>query len=127
MYPRLGGFESTHIFGRGQDILATTRHIEFWQEDLKLLLQAGITSLRYSIPWHRIEAWAGEFDWSWIDGPMQFMESAGMQPTHPEAHATARSCRACTARWRGVRSPHGIFLPMSLGANSNAGCAAICR
>jgi len=89
MYPHLGGFESTHIFGRGQDILGTTRHIEFWQEDLNLLLQAGITSLRYSIPWHRIEAWAGEFDWSWIDGPMQFMKSAGMQPIVDPLHHTS--------------------------------------
>jgi len=89
MYPHLGGFESTHIFGRGQDILGTTRHIEFWREDLTLLLQSGITSLRYSIPWHRIEAWAGEFDWSWIDGPMRFMESAGMQPIVDPLHHTS--------------------------------------
>ena len=73
MLNHLGGFESTHIFNSGQDILGTTRHIEFWQNDLSLLLESGIRTLRYSIPWHRIERKPGEFDWTWMDGPMRFM------------------------------------------------------
>ncbi len=89
MYDHLGGFESTHIFGSGKDILGTTRHIEFWQQDLSLLLQAGISRLRYSIPWHRIEPRPAEFDWSWIDGPMEFMRHNGMQPIVDPLHHTS--------------------------------------
>jgi len=85
----LGGFESTHIFKSGQDILGTTRHIEFWQNDLSLLLESGIRTLRYSIPWHRIERKPGEFDWTWMDGPMRFMESVGLEPIADPLHHTS--------------------------------------
>jgi beta-glucosidase/6-phospho-beta-glucosidase/beta-galactosidase len=89
MYSHLGGFESTHIFGSGQDILGTTRHIEFWREDLSLLLESGIRTLRYSIPWHRIEQTPGEFDWTWIDGPMRWMQSVGLTPIVDPLHHTS--------------------------------------
>jgi beta-glucosidase/6-phospho-beta-glucosidase/beta-galactosidase len=89
VYPHLGAFESTHIFGTGEDILGTTNHIDLWREDLSRLLQAGITSLRYSIPWHRVEARPGEYDWSWIDGPMQFMLAEGMSPILDPLHHTS--------------------------------------
>jgi beta-glucosidase/6-phospho-beta-glucosidase/beta-galactosidase len=88
-YPHLGGFESTYIFGTGQDILATTRHIDQWREDLCLLLESGITKTRYSIPWHRIERTPGTFDWSWIDGPMQFMRDSSLEPIVDPLHHTS--------------------------------------
>ena len=89
MLNHLGGFESTHIFNSGQDILGTTRHIEFWRNDLSLLLESGIRTLRYSIPWHRIERKPGEFDWTWMDGPMRFMESVGLEPIADPLHHTS--------------------------------------
>ena len=89
MYDHLGGFESTQIFGSSRDILDTTRHIEYWREDLSRLLEAGIQKLRYSIPWHRIETRPGEFDWSWMDGPMEFMQRAGMEPIVDPLHHTS--------------------------------------
>lgn len=89
MYVHFGGFESTQIFGTGQDILGTTKHIEHWREDLTRLLNAGITSLRYSIPWHRIEPEPGHFDWSWVDGPLTFMRDSGMHPVLDPLHHTS--------------------------------------
>ncbi|MBV9267081.1 MAG: beta-galactosidase [Acidobacteriaceae bacterium] len=89
MFTHLGGFESTHIFGAGQDILGTTRHIEFWREDLRRLLNAGIRLLRYSIPWHRIEKQRRVFDWEWMDRPLRFMKQAGMQPIADPLHHTS--------------------------------------
>jgi len=89
LYPHLGGFESTYIFRTGQDILGTTRHIEQWREDLSLLVQAGIRSLRYSIPWHRIENRRGEFDWSWMDQPISFMRECGLEPIVDPLHHTS--------------------------------------
>ncbi len=89
VYTHLGGFESTQIFGTGQDILGSTKHIEFWEEDLTRLLRAGITDLRYSVPWHRIERVEGEFDWTWMDGPLRFMEANGMNPILDPLHHTS--------------------------------------
>jgi beta-glucosidase/6-phospho-beta-glucosidase/beta-galactosidase len=89
MYPHLGAFESTQIYGTGQDILGTTRHIEFWREDLTRLLEAGITTLRYSIPWHRIERRRGTYDWEWLDEPLRFMEEHGMRPIADPLHHTS--------------------------------------
>lgn len=89
VYTHLGGFESTQIFGTGQDVLGSTRHIEFWEEDLDRLYRAGITSLRYSIPWHRIERVEGEFDWTWVDGPLEFMQALGMNPILDPLHHTS--------------------------------------
>lgn len=88
-YPHLGGFESTHIVGSGQDILGTTRHLEQWREDLSLLVESGIQELRYSIPWHRIERTAGCFDWSWLDGPMEFILESGLEPIVDPLHHTS--------------------------------------
>lgn len=88
-FPHLGGFESTQIFGSGQDVLGTTRHIELWKQDLTRLRESGITTLRYSAPWHRIERTRGHFDWSWMDGPLAFMRDNGMQPILDPLHHTS--------------------------------------
>ena len=88
-FPHLGAFEGTKIHGSGQDILGTTRHIERWRHDLALLNEAGVSQLRYSIPWHRIERVAGHFDWYWIDGPMAYIRQRGMQPIVDPLHHTS--------------------------------------
>jgi beta-glucosidase/6-phospho-beta-glucosidase/beta-galactosidase len=85
-FPHLGAFESTRIIGSGTDILGTTRHVERWEHDLELLRLAGLTELRYSIPWHRIEQTPGVYDFSWIDGPMRYMEAHGMRPILDPLH-----------------------------------------
>lgn len=89
MYLHLGGFESTHIFGSGQDVLGSTKHIEHWRADLERLLTEGITTLRYSAPWHRIEPRPGVYDWSWFDGPMAFLRAHKMQPILDPLHHTS--------------------------------------
>lgn len=89
LYPHLGAFESTKIHGTGQDVLSTTRHVARWEDDLRLLQDAGIHHLRYSIPWHRIERRPGEFDWQWIDGPLRFMERYRMHPIVDPLHHTS--------------------------------------
>lgn len=88
-YPHLGAFESTKIHGTGEDILGTTRHDERWQHDLDLLHGAGVRQLRYSVPWHRIERTPGVFDWSWMDGPMGYLETHGMVPILDPLHHTS--------------------------------------
>lgn len=84
--PHLGAFESTKLMGSRSDILGTTRHIQQWHLDLSLLREAGISQLRYSAPWHRIERRPGVFDWRWMDQPMRFFESTGMDPIIDPLH-----------------------------------------
>jgi beta-glucosidase/6-phospho-beta-glucosidase/beta-galactosidase len=86
LYPHLGAFESIKIHNSGHDVLSTTRHVEFWQRDLEMLAAAGIRELRYPVPWHRIECRFGEWDWSWIDGPMHLMQKLGLQPILDPLH-----------------------------------------
>lgn len=85
-YPHLGAFESTRLVGTGTDVLGTTRHIERWRFDLELLRTAGISELRYSVPWHRIEREPGSFDFSWFDGPMEYLQKHGMRPILDPIH-----------------------------------------
>jgi len=85
-FPHLGAFESTKLMGSGTDILGTTRHVERWQDDLQMLCAASLQTLRYSVPWHRIERSPGSFDFSWIDGPMSFMQRNGMTPILDPLH-----------------------------------------
>ena len=63
----LSGFESTHIFGSGTDVLNLTKHTEFVEEDLNLVSSCNLDLMRYSAPWHSIEREPGVFDWSWLD------------------------------------------------------------
>ncbi len=85
-YEHLGAFESTNISGSGQDVLGTTRHIQNWRNDLEMLQTAGIRQLRYPVPWHRIEKEPGKWDWQWLDGPMRFMQQAGLKPILDPLH-----------------------------------------
>ena len=63
------GIEGTYAPHNGRDTLAVTRHYEReqWKKDLSLIHRMGITEFRYPIPWHRIEAREGEYDWSHLD------------------------------------------------------------
>ena len=85
-FPHLGAFESINIHGSGHDVLSTTGHIHFWQDDLDLLHGAGIQELRYPVPWHRIERSPNVFDWSWIDGPLKRMRDLGLRPILDPLH-----------------------------------------
>src|SRR5215210_703503 len=86
VFPHFGGFESTKLGHTGTDILGTTHHIQRWQYDLELLKTASIVNLRYSVPWHRIEHQPGMFDFTWFDGPIQYMRDHGMCPVLDPLH-----------------------------------------
>jgi beta-glucosidase/6-phospho-beta-glucosidase/beta-galactosidase len=85
----LSGFESTHIFGSGKDVLQLTRHTEFCQQDLKLAKLSGLDTLRYSAPWHSIERVKGVYDWKWMDKALQCMRKLGIQPILDPLHHTS--------------------------------------
>lgn len=56
-------------------------HYEHWRSDLALVRQLGINTLRWGIPWHRVEPEAGRFDWSWGDQVLPYLvEELGVTP-----------------------------------------------
>ncbi|MDX2151857.1 MAG: family 1 glycosylhydrolase [Bryobacteraceae bacterium] len=89
IYPHWGSFESTKIHGSGEDVLSTTRHTQRWRQDLALLREAGLRELRYPAPWHRVERLRGEYDFRWLDGPMEEMRRTGMRPILDPLHHTS--------------------------------------
>ena len=85
----LSGFESTHIFGSGTDVLATTKHYERVEHDLWLARLTGMRELRYSAPWHTIERIRGTYDWAWMDRAMRAMLDLGIDPILDPLHHTS--------------------------------------
>jgi hypothetical protein len=85
----LTGFEGTHIFGSGWDVLETTEHTTRYREDLAQLQRDGITSFRACIPWHRIEQTPGVYDWSWTDGYLAFAHALRLNPIADPLHHTS--------------------------------------
>lgn len=88
-YPFLTGFESTHIHGTGRDVLDGTQHIARWKSDLNLVKAAGVTTLRYPVPWHRIERRRGWYDWQWMDAVLAHMQALGLEPIVDPIHHTS--------------------------------------
>src|SRR5215472_12836007 len=61
------GFEcSTHRLRSGKrlDLLATTRHDQFAQQDYQRLQTLGLRVAREGVPWHRVETLPGRYDFS---------------------------------------------------------------
>lgn len=85
----ISGFESTHIFGSGTDVLETTRHLEQFEQDLRLVKETGIKMLRYSAPWHSIERTRGVYDWQWMDKAVAFLDELGIKPIFDPLHHTS--------------------------------------
>jgi hypothetical protein len=83
------GFESTRIVCQDRpqvDALELTRHLEYAEEDLRLVRDAGLRSLRYSAPWHRIQPAEDAWDWAWMDRSMACLRSLGIDPILDPLH-----------------------------------------
>lgn len=48
-------------------------HYENWREDLTLARDLGLGSMRWGVPWYKVEPEQGKFDWSWTDEVIPFM------------------------------------------------------
>ncbi len=42
-------------------------HYEHWREDLAIVSTLGLRTLRWGVPWYRVEPERGRFDWDWVD------------------------------------------------------------
>lgn len=66
---------------RSLDEYALIGHYEHWREDLALATEAGVQSLRWGVPWYRVEPAPGVFDWSWTDRVVPYLvDELGITP-----------------------------------------------
>jgi beta-glucosidase/6-phospho-beta-glucosidase/beta-galactosidase len=71
------------------DVAETTGHATRWREDLELLMDCGVRTLRYPVRWHRVESEAGHFDWRHTDEVMTWLRDHGMRPIVDLVHHTS--------------------------------------
>jgi beta-glucosidase len=86
------GIEDTFITapsaktGRALDEYELTQHYDRWREDLALFTQAGVSSVRYGIPWHRINPAPGVWEFRWADEPLERLLESGIAPVVDLVH-----------------------------------------
>jgi beta-glucosidase/6-phospho-beta-glucosidase/beta-galactosidase/glycosyltransferase involved in cell wall biosynthesis len=85
----IAAFESTYLPRHGVDLAQATGHAAFWKDDLDSVATAGITSMRYAMPWHRIEAEPGRFDWDLVDAQLDYLREIGVAPIVDLLHHTS--------------------------------------
>ncbi len=50
-----------------------TQHTQLWQSDLELVLESGVRTLRWGIPWYRVQPAPDRWDWQWCDQVLERM------------------------------------------------------
>jgi beta-glucosidase/6-phospho-beta-glucosidase/beta-galactosidase len=63
---------------RRLDEYELTQHYQYWREDLDLLARAGADSVRWGIPWYRVEPAPGRFEWDWVDRVVDHLCALGL-------------------------------------------------
>jgi beta-glucosidase/6-phospho-beta-glucosidase/beta-galactosidase len=63
---------------RRLDEYELTQHYQFWREDLDLVARSGADSLRWGIPWYRVEPDPGRFEWDWVDRVVDYIAELGL-------------------------------------------------
>jgi beta-glucosidase/6-phospho-beta-glucosidase/beta-galactosidase/glycosyltransferase involved in cell wall biosynthesis len=73
------GLECSFLPHMKVDQFSWTQHDRFWREDFRRAKEeAGITNLRYALPWHLLEPRPGKFDWSYADERMAELDWLGI-------------------------------------------------
>jgi beta-glucosidase/6-phospho-beta-glucosidase/beta-galactosidase len=72
------GIEDTNIGwplrGSGEflDEYASTDHYAQWREDFDRVVEVGATTVRYGLPWYRVNPAPGKWDWAWADEVIRY-------------------------------------------------------
>ena len=64
---------------RALDEYDLTQHYHYWHSDLALAGEAGATTIRYGLPWYRINPAPGRFVWDWLDRVVDRLEELGLE------------------------------------------------
>ena len=65
---------------RAIDEYALTEHYENFAADFELAAGVGAELLRWGVPWYRIAAEPGHWDWDWTDRAVDALVGAGLRP-----------------------------------------------
>ncbi|POH62617.1 beta-glucosidase [Cryobacterium zongtaii] len=65
---------------RAIDEYELTEHYAQYAGDLQLASDVGAELVRWGVPWHRVAAEKGRWDWSWVDGVMARYAELGLRP-----------------------------------------------
>ena len=65
---------------RAIDEYELTEHYEQYSGDLQLARDVGAELVRWGVPWHRVAAERGQWDWSWVDGVMARFAEMDLRP-----------------------------------------------
>ena len=80
------GIEDTFITapwpktGRTLDEYELTGHYDKWKEDIGLMQELGLRTVRYGIPWHRIQPNRGSWVWDFADKTLNHLLECGIDP-----------------------------------------------
>jgi beta-glucosidase len=72
------GIEDTNIgwplrgSGEPLDEYASTDHYSQWREDFDRVVEVGATTVRYGLPWYRLNPAPGKWDWTWADDVINY-------------------------------------------------------
>lgn len=58
---------------RRLDEYELTRHYQLWKKDFDLVAEAGIRTLRWGIPWYRVQPEPNRWDWGWTDEALDYL------------------------------------------------------
>ncbi|GAC1472795.1 MAG: family 1 glycosylhydrolase [Isosphaeraceae bacterium] len=48
-------------------------HYRLWRQDLDLAASLGVSTIRYGIPWYKVNPKPGVYDWSWTDPVLEYL------------------------------------------------------
>ncbi len=56
-------------------------HYRLWRQDINLAADLGVSTIRYGIPWYKVNPRPGVFDWSWTDPVLEHLVAVrGLTP-----------------------------------------------
>ena len=86
------GIEDTfigHPSGRRARILdeyALIDHYRRWRTDLDLIADLGVRTMRYGVPWYRVNPEPGRWQWGWLDRVVEHMAARWVRPIFDLVH-----------------------------------------
>lgn len=57
---------------RALDEYELTQHYQLWKRDFDLVAETGVTTLRWGLPWYRVQPAPDKWEWAWIDQALDY-------------------------------------------------------
>ena len=64
---------------RALDEYELIQHYHYWHDDLRLAQETGAQTIRYGLPWYRINPAPGTFVWDWADRVVERLDELGLE------------------------------------------------